>query len=573
MAARGRAPRPRAADTLELGSGAAPAVRQTSASSPSRGPTRESAGDAAPAVKVSLFLGAGASTNYFMPTTRELKEDLAKEHVGEKGTGGSADGEGVWSDLLSDKNGLDIEHVLLLADTVDGLNKTEAGRKLIEGSGRFGLQLKEVMRLGGAARREVFRRYSWDYDIGEGVHGLLGPLVDMARGMGGNGQVAIFTTNYDRAVEEFCEGAKLRLHDGFRLDTKTGRRKWRGEFGTGRDKAGGNGAVRLYKLHGSLDWKRSPKHGVLRVDYDGASDSAHYKDTVIHPSLADKSEETADKPYKGIHDSFRKELGSSDACVVAGFSFRDEPIVSEFRRFAEADGKTLIVVGPNADADVHRRILEHDAPGGGGQADEGIPALLSAVVGNGRRRGRRAIAIKKKLTRNTAGEIAARARGIIEARHDLRPVHTHGECTECEERLTIDDMEKHVADHHHWPAAGGAAQLLRIVEWMIGTPWMLAAARPAAALADLERILKEKWMPRYHPDAQGGTVRFEAPSRPGDLDTGTALSDVHWDEVTVRCSATERLEVSAAGSLPDGEMGREPAVVLAMAEKWPYVQL
>ena len=560
------------AGSLELGSGAAPAVKPAHADAPRPEPAPESEGGAAPAVKVSLFLGAGASTNYLMPTTRELKEDLAKDYAGdEKGAGGGKDG--VWSDLLSDSNGLDIEHILMLADTIDRLNETEAGKKLIEGSGRFGLQLKEAMRLGRVARREVFRRYSWDYDIGDGVRDILGPLVKMARGMGGNGRVAIFTTNYDRAVEEFCEGAKLRLHDGFRLNRRTGRRMWTGNFGYDKGGAGRGGAVRLYKLHGSLDWKRSPRHGILRVDYDGDSDGVRYENIVIHPSLADKSKENERDPYKAIHDSFREELESSDVCVVVGFSFRDDPIVVEFRRFAELDGRTLIVVGPKAGEDVHARILERDAPDRDGQADEKIPVLLSTGRGRGRSRGRRAIAIRTELTRNTTGEIAARARGIIEARHGLRPVHTHGECVECEERLTIDEMEKHVAEHHHWPAAdGAAAQLLRIVEYATGTPWMLAAARPDAALADLEKTLEEKWIPRYHSDTQGGAVRFDAPSRPGDLDGGTALSDVHWDEVTVWCSM-ERLEVSAAGSLPAGELRREPAKALAMAEKHPYVQM
>ena len=320
-------------------------------------------------MKVSLFLGAGASTSYFMPTPLKLKEDLAEEHAeDEKGCGEP----GVWQDLLSTSNVLDMEHVLPLADTVDGLNRTAAGRVLIGNSGRLGLQLEEVMRLGRAARREVFRRYAWDHDFDESADGLLGPLMDMAVALNGNGQVAVFTTNYDRAVEEFCKGRGLRMRDGFSLDTRTGRRMWAGNFGAAKSAAAGGGApclVKLYKLHGSLDWKRDAKHGILRVDYDGLSESANYKDALLHPSLADKSAEIEREPYNGMHDSFRKELASSNACMVVGFSFRDGPIAAAFRKYAELDGRTLIVVGPSAREDAYRRILGQDPPGGGGPAD------------------------------------------------------------------------------------------------------------------------------------------------------------------------------------------------------------
>lgn len=342
----------------------------------------ELGGGAAPPVKVSLFLGAGASAHYLMPTTRELKDALAKrraeDYAGGAGRGGAGAGEEeVWSDLLSDSNGLDIEHVLLLADTVDGLKGTEHGSHLIRNSGRLGRRLEEAAKVGEAARREVFRQYAWDHDFDEAAARLLGPLVEMAMGMNGDGHVAVFTTNYDRAVEEFCEGTKLRMYDGFRLNAKTGRREWKGEFSGGEDKDGKTdeaadpSTVKLYKLHGSLDWKYTAKHGVLRIDYDGASDGAHYKDTLIHPSLADNGRDLALDPYRTIHDLFKKDLESYNACVVVGSSLRDPRISGELRRFAERNGKTLIVVGPNAYEDVNRRILGREPPDGDGPPDTG----------------------------------------------------------------------------------------------------------------------------------------------------------------------------------------------------------
>ena len=541
---------------------------QTPAGAPRPEPTPKSGHGAPPPIRVSLFLGAGASTGYWMPTTVELKEELAKKHAAdekEKGGGtGDSGGPDTWSDLLSASNGLDIEHVLLLADTIDKLYDTEAGRHLVKGSGQLGRQLEEVMRVGRAARREVFRRYAWDHDLDESADELLGPLVGMATALNGNRQVSIFTTNYDRAVEEFCEGRGLHMRDGFRLDTRTGRRVWAGNFGAGRGKTGKTGApgtVRLYKLHGSLDWKYAAKHGVLRVDYDGASDSVHYSDTIVPPSLADKRGEIEGDPYKTLHNLFRSELESSDACIVVGFSFRDGPIADAFQRFAEQDDKTLIVVGPDARRDVSRRILEGQ-PGEGGQADVGVPVALSAAADGDRRR--MAVVIEQKWTGITNVEIATRAKSVIEARHDLLPVHTYGDCTECTAKMTIDDMERHVAKHWY-RREGEGAFLLKIAAHATGAPWMFVLVRPDAALGDLEKFLQAEWMPRHYPEAQHKAVRFG--TRPlENLDPGTALSDMPGAELTAWCNDVYRLRVTVKCLVSAGGL-HKTARALAVGEE------
>lgn len=522
-------------------------------------------------MKVSLFLGAGASTNYWMPTTRELKEELAKEHAKGKGKRGGAvddDGNGpdVWSCLLSASNSLDIEHVLLLADTVDGLNETEGGRELVKNSGRLGRQLEEVMRVGRVARQGVFRRYAWDHRLDESARELLGPLVGMAMGMNGNGRVAVFTTNYDRAVEEFCEGGGLCVYDGFRLNDKTGRWVWSGEFGAGKDKGGTGGApgvVRLYKLHGSLDWKYNDRHGVLRADYDGSSTSAHYRDVLIHPSLADKEGEIRDEPYKTIHESFKKELESSDACVVVGFSFRDRHIASEFRRFAEHDDKTLIVVGPGAPEDVHKHILEK--PSGRVSAIEADMPTTVEGISTKDDKSRKAVVIVNKWRSSTARKVAVWAQSVVEVKHGL-PVHTLGICTKCSEEMTMDDMERHIMASHS--RNGQEASMLRIAEGRIGAPWMLALARPGAVLGDLGKFIQSEWMERYCPRAEHSRVRFAPKLHSGDMDAGTALSDVPWANVSAWHNDTGRLRVAVAGSMNVREL-REPVGVLAVGYEPP----
>ena len=519
-------------------------------------------------MKVSLFLGAGASADYPMPTTRGLKEDLAKKHAEDEKVGGTGGGEkDVWSDLLSDSNDLDIEHVLLLADTVDRLKKTEHGRRLVGGSGLLGRQLEEAVKIGKTARREVYRQYAWNHDFDEVAAGLLGPLVKMAMAMNGDGHVAVFTTNYDRAVEEFCEGAELPVRDGFRLD-KTERRVWRGEFGADGGKAGEQGgprAVRLYKLHGSLDWKHDAKHGVLKTDYDGASEGNNYKDILIHPSLADKGDDIASEPYRTIRDSFRRELESSDACVAVGFSFRDPHIADEFRKFAEQRDNILIVVGPDAYEDVNRRILGREPPDGDGPPDTGVPRMTSA--GTGDRKIRRAAVIRQKLTIETSYEIAARARSAIEDDHRLLPAHTLGKCR-CGQKLTIDDMEGHIAKNH---ARKGArrASLLKIVAHTTGAPWMFAHAKPGATFGDLVRLLQEKLMPQYRADPPRRVVGFgtQPNSKMPDLDR--ELPEAPGSEVTAWCDDMGGIQVTAAGTVGYGALS-DPVGALAVGENLPF---
>ena len=130
---------------------------------------------------------------------------------------------------------------------------------------------------------------------------------------------------------------------------------------------------------------------------------------------------------------------------------------------------------------VNRRILGREPPDGDGPPDTGVPRMTSA--GTGDRKIRRAAVIRQKLTIETSYEIAARARNAIEDDHRLLPAHTLGKCR-CGEKLTIDDMEGHIAKNH---ARKGArrASLLKIVARTTGAPWMFAHAKPGTVDADV----------------------------------------------------------------------------------------
>lgn len=198
------------------------------------------------------------------------------------------------------------------------------------------------------------------------------------------------------------------------------------------------------------------------------------------------------------------------------------------------------------------------------------PEKISAIADGGK--GRRAVVIRKEWTSIANDEIVTRIRGVIEARHDLRPVTTYGTCAECTALHTIVDMEEHVSAHHYElervrdeEGDEEGALPIKIVDHYDGAPWMLALAKPGATLGDLGRFLEEKWVSRYNPDAKRGAVKFGPRPISDGLDPGTALSGLPDCEVTAWCSGTERLRVSVAG--PEGVIRlREPVKAYALAK-------
>ena len=131
--------------------------------------------------------------------------------------------------------------------------------------------------------------------------------------------VEIFTVNYDILIELALEAERIPVFDGFVgsfepfFHADSVRRK---------EAAPGMNWVRLWKMHGSVTWRRVEYAGHLRV-VRGAPDTSG---EMIFPSL-EKYDESRQQPYAAIMDRLGRFLELDDALlIVAGFSFGDEHI-------------------------------------------------------------------------------------------------------------------------------------------------------------------------------------------------------------------------------------------------------
>lgn len=131
--------------------------------------------------------------------------------------------------------------------------------------------------------------------------------------------VEIFTVNYDVLVEHALEMERIPVFDGFVgsynpfFHADSVRRK---EF------APGTNWVRLWKMHGSVTWRRVERDGRVRV-VRGAVDTAG---EMIYPSF-EKYDESRQLPYSAFTDRLTRFLEQDDALlIVAGFSFGDEHV-------------------------------------------------------------------------------------------------------------------------------------------------------------------------------------------------------------------------------------------------------
>ncbi|MEQ8399387.1 MAG: SIR2 family protein [Silicimonas sp.] len=129
----------------------------------------------------------------------------------------------------------------------------------------------------------------------------------------------IFTVNYDVLVEHALEAERIPVFDGFIgayqpfFNPDSLRRL---------ESAPGQNWTRLWKMHGSVTWRRIEKDGRFRVvrgepDPDGE---------MIYPSFQ-KYDESRQQPYSAFIDRLSRFLEKDDALlIIAGFSFGDEHI-------------------------------------------------------------------------------------------------------------------------------------------------------------------------------------------------------------------------------------------------------
>ncbi len=348
-------------------------------------------------VNASLFLGAGASAPYGKPTTKAFKDALLQQT--ERGD--------IWHAVLSSPQHEDVEAVFSVVEDLAALAQNDGGRFYAEYNNQVKNEINIIYNAYHVLVNELYEAYAWNHEYNDALQHTLGPLVAMLEGL--SKTVNIFTTNYDRSVEQYCDIAdpQIELVDGF--VPSGGKYVWTGwpyppgNVFSDEDQQEGTRRVRLYKLHGSLTWRSNlAMGGIVKNESEELSRDKNYGNLLIYPSRSPKFID--DEPYNTTFEAFSTALGLSDACIVVGFSLRDVYITAKFKELLDA-GKLLIVVDPDALNTIEKSMPEYtdivliDAPGSTSDL------FLRNDDGSGRGR---ILVIQESLDSDTSHKIANR---------------------------------------------------------------------------------------------------------------------------------------------------------------------
>ena len=357
-------------------------------------------------MEISLFLGAGMSTNYGMPTTAQFRSLMLSKYPQQA----------AWKHLLEDPALPGMEDVWAAVAGYNNLAATPGSDYLIQKLEGVGVERREMATLQVVLEHEMFSACRWQSCNNHLLDSVLRPVLSLAHSPSGN--VRVFTTNCDRSVEEYCSDPArgFQCRDGFEYDPQTGRTRWAGFAGWPAPSGGGAwtelGILSLLKIHGSLGWKFSKQYGPERMAYEAKSADPDYDDILIYPTGLPKS------AYGGIHGDifgeFAGGLSASDACVVVGYSFSDELIAGQFARFVEGGG-TLVAVGPEAAASLSN-VLRLAAVGGGPAGWAQVGASHFAYAGGG---SARVHAIQEPVHSGTVHNTVAAVKNAIAMRGGL----------------------------------------------------------------------------------------------------------------------------------------------------------
>lgn len=160
--------------------------------------------------------------------------------------------------------------------------------------------------------------------------------------------IRLFTLNYDKCIEENCKnpGYVFAYERGFDNDT----RKWNYKRFTERIKDD-EPDIYLYKLHGSIDWKRNKETSIVEFVNREPSEPDLIFGTQNKLSYSD--------PYLFLFSEFRHYSLIAKLIVCIGYSFSDDHINGLIEQALKQAGNTklLAVMLSNEDEDKLKKMV------------------------------------------------------------------------------------------------------------------------------------------------------------------------------------------------------------------------
>lgn len=170
-------------------------------------------------------------------------------------------------------------------------------------------------------------------------------------------RTTFFTTNYDTLLEDALALHRKAVCDGF---TGGAVGFWNAEKEFSNTAVDSN-TYRLFKLHGSIDWHRDERLGLVRARY-GTKYLSNHSNIMIYPQ-ATKYVETQKDPFASLFMGLRKTLmdGQQNTLLTCGYSFGDEHINAEVESALRSEGNQTTVIAfikesPNGDILINKTL-------------------------------------------------------------------------------------------------------------------------------------------------------------------------------------------------------------------------
>ena len=292
-------------------------------------------------MKVSFFLGAGASVPFGMPTTAQFLDKLRKSTNNE-----------IFQKFLSVPEHQDIEHTLRAIENIIGIEKY--GKALLKAANIiktdpldiFEAFLNDLRNTKNMITQQVHEHYS----ITDEKKQEIKKHYDVIFKEFSSNQINVFTTNYDQIIEKYGKSTNSIINDGFDSDpVRRGFIFSKKNFEKRRIENNRN--INLHKLHGSLNWKKEEEEIIAKESEE--YDTMESNNILIYPTLDPKDGLDAN-PFDTINEIFKNHAKNIDAFIVIGYSFRDTHINQTFVDFLNNPRKKMFVISPTASNDVKR---------------------------------------------------------------------------------------------------------------------------------------------------------------------------------------------------------------------------
>jgi hypothetical protein len=323
--------------------------------------------DARP-TRLVILTGAGASKPLGLPLmTGILDGDFWKSQLDRRARTVAYLAER-WS--WSNVSGVDLEYVYTLAYLLSGVTAADPLS--------FAINIAAVINLalpGDGNQKQEIRLHVDDIRSGaetlrEWIHGNIhlrlagidphraaelykGLLKPLALALPRPATIDIFTTNYDRAIEKIWTnglqkealGSNYHLVNGFatRNEYLAGKSWYPASYDEENRPKGD--VIRLFKLHGSLNWRRGDDGNIVETEAD---EYQRDRSALIYPLRGLKGPQL--EPFETLFRFWDDALSTATDCVVVGSSLRDSHVAKALELAAEQSSTfRLWIVDPKAE--------------------------------------------------------------------------------------------------------------------------------------------------------------------------------------------------------------------------------